>query len=77
VKNSTKIETRAWAPGDLVKINASTWDGTPHKSIGIVLKELDDNPQTSIFPAVLIYDLQSSEAREFYIYEIELISATQ
>jgi hypothetical protein len=77
VKNSTKIETRAWAPGDLVKINTTTGEGQPHKSIGIVLKEMDDNPQTSIFPTVLIYDLHSSDAREFYIYEIELISTIQ
>jgi len=74
VKNSTKIETRAWEPGDLVKVGKTQWDGSFRESIGVVLKELNNEEQQRIFPAVLVFDIQLLEAREFYIYELELIS---
>lgn len=74
MKSSTKIETRAWEPGDLVKVGRIQPDGSFRESIGVVLKELNDDDQQRIFPAVLVFDIQLLEAREFYIYELELIS---
>ena len=74
MKTSIKIQTRIWAPGDLVEIKKTSWGGAPHKSIGIVLYEIEE-PQQRVFPAVCVYNTHSGESQEIYIYELELISA--
>ncbi len=74
MKNSIKIVSRAWAPGDLVKISKTRWDGVSSEALGVVIYEID-NPQQKIFPAVYVFDTQAGEPREFYVYDLELISA--
>ena len=76
MKLTTKIETRRWNPGDFVKIGKTEWDGEFRESVGIVLKELNDKDQQRMFPSVLVFDVQLAEAREFYLYELELISSS-
>lgn len=73
-KQIYKIETRAWLPGDLVKIKSSTWSGRAHSSIGFVIHETNDM-NLKLFPAVVVYDIHLKESREFYLYDLELISA--
>lgn len=70
-----KIISRAWAPGDLVKIKAANWDGNTYKSIGVVLREITNDTQVSLFPSVLVYDTVTGEERALYLYDVELISA--
>ena len=76
MKLTTKIETRRWNPGDLVKIGKTELDGEFRESVGIVPKELNDKDQQRMFPSVLVFDVQLAEAREFYLYELELISSS-
>ncbi len=70
-----KIISRVWAPGDLVKIKAADWDGTTYNSIGIVMREIKDDPQKPLFPSVLVYDTIRQEERALYLYDVELISS--
>ena len=70
-----KIVSRAWSPGDLVKIKSSSWDGRTHNSIGIVIREVASDTQVAMFPAVIVYDSILREQRALYLYDIELISA--
>ena len=73
MKTSIKIQTREWAPGDLVEIKKTSWDGGAYKSIGIVIYEVKETQQ-KVFPAVYVYDTHSGQSEEIYIYELELIS---
>ena len=73
-KKNFKIETRTWAPGDLVKIKPSSWAGRYKESLGVVIHEVEDK-ESKLFPSVLVYHMVLAEPRQFYLYDIELISA--
>ena len=75
MKKIYKIISRRWSPGDLVKIKAANWDGNTYNSIGIVLREIEEGTQASLFPSVLVYDTARLEQRALYLYDVELISA--
>jgi hypothetical protein len=74
MKKIYKNISRKWVPGDLVKIKAADWDGTTYNSIGIVMREAEECAQTSLFPAVLVYDTVQ-RCVPLYLYDVELISA--
>ena len=72
-KKNFKIETRLWAPGDLVRVKASTWNGHPKNTIGIVIKEISS--KENLFPYAIVYDMTLEKLSQYYLYDLELISA--
>ena len=77
LKKITKIHTRDWLPGDLVKIKTSLWDGRAHESVGIVLQyPADAEKQIKIFSEISVFDSKLGGARNYYGYDIELISSS-
>ena len=72
-KKNFKIGGREWLPGDLVKIKPSTWDGRAGESLAVVLREVKDN-DSPLFPSVLVYHITAGVPRQFYLYDLELIS---
>ena len=77
MEKKIKIETREWAPGDLVGITKCDSDGHTQSSMGVVLREVGwtYDTQTHIFPSVLVFDMSAARAVEYYIYELDLMSA--
>lgn len=73
-KKNFKIETRAWLPGDLVKIKPSTWSGRAGESLAVVLHEVKDK-DSPLFPSVIVYHMSTGIPCQFYLYDLELISA--
>jgi hypothetical protein len=77
LKNTIKIHSRAWCPGDLVKIKSSLWNGRDHESVGIVLKcAIESEKQIKIFSEVPVFDMKLGDIRNYYGYDIELISSS-
>ena len=62
-----------WAAGDLVKIKASAWNGHPNTTIGIVIEEVSS--KENLFPYAVVYDMSLQEFKQYYLYDLELISA--
>jgi hypothetical protein len=71
--NIFKIEAQSWAPGDLVKIKSSTWAGRVDAALGLVVKEIR-GAEANLFPYALVYDIHQQEIKQFYLYDLELIS---
>ncbi len=71
-KKNFKIESRLWAAGDLVKIKASTWNGHPKTTMGIVVEEVSS--KENLFPYALVYDMSLEKLKQYYLYDLELIS---
>jgi len=77
LSNTITIHSRTWLPGDLVKIKTSLWDGRDRESIGVVLKyAAESEKQIKIFSEVSVFDLKLKLARNYYGYDIELISSS-
>lgn len=75
--SSIKILARSWLPGDLVKIKTCRWDGVMRESIGVVLEHpIVDEKQIKIFSEVSVFDLKLRDVRNYYGYDIELISSS-
>lgn len=73
-KKNFKTKKRAWLAGDLVKIKSSTWGGRPHDRVGVILREVH-NSNIGLFPYAIVYDMNTKELKQFYLYDLELISA--
>jgi len=73
-KKNFKTKKRAWLAGDLVKIKASTWNGRANDRVGVVLREVHNN-NIGLFPYAVVYDMNTKEMKQFYLYDLELISA--
>jgi len=73
-KKNFKIESRGWEPGDLVKIKSSTWGGRSADRVGVVVQEIN-TLETGMFPYAIVYDMNQKEMKQFYLYDLELISA--
>jgi hypothetical protein len=77
LENTIKIYSRTWSPGDLVKIKSSLWNGRDHESVGIVLKyPTESEKQIKIFSEVPVFDMKLGDVRNYYGYDIELISSS-
>jgi hypothetical protein len=74
IKKRFKIESRGWEPGDLVKIKSSTWSGRPQDGMGVVVKEISSS-EVGLFPYAIVYDMNQKKMKQFYLYDLELISA--
>lgn len=71
-KKNFEIRARGWEPGDLVKIKASTWNGHRESTIGIVIEEVSNKQY--LFPYALVYDMSHEKMKQYYLYDLELIS---
>ena len=72
-----KLEMRDWAKGDLVKITGCNYDGSPINSFGVVaVPYFNDEKQTKIFPAISVYNLSTGTIKDYYVYDLELVSST-
>jgi hypothetical protein len=58
--------------GDLVKISSS--DGPSQYSYGVVVSKEPFEDQLALFPAVMVFSFLHGCARQYYPYNLEIIS---
>jgi hypothetical protein len=59
--------------GDLVRISSS--DGPSEYSYGIVISKESFDDQLALFPAVMVFSFAHGAEREYYPYNLEIVSA--
>jgi hypothetical protein len=59
--------------GDLVKISSS--DGPSGYSYGIVMSKEPFSDQLALFPAVMVFSFMHGCERQYYPYNLEIVSA--
>ena len=72
-KKNFRTTPALWAPGDLVKIKSSTWHGRAQDRVGVVVR-LPSPIETGMFPCAVVYDMEQKGMKQFYLYDLELIS---
>lgn len=73
-KKNFTLKARPWSSGDLVKIKPSTWEGRAHARVGLLIKEVKDS-NNGLFPYAIVYDMRRNCIGQYYLYDLELISA--
>ena len=72
----TDPAARAWGSGDLVRIKASTWGGRNYDAIGVFVKFTGgEDSRLDMFPRALVYDMYQKRIKQFYLYDLELLSS--
>jgi hypothetical protein len=61
--------------GDLVKISPST-ETTPNGIYGVVTSNGPYNDQVAMFPVVMVFSFSHAEERQYYAYNLEIVSST-
>tara|TARA_Y100001963_G_scaffold157758_1_gene254915 strand:- start:3467 stop:3697 length:231 start_codon:yes stop_codon:yes gene_type:complete len=70
-----KAAARAWERGDLVKIKASTWGGRSYDALGVLINVSDEDETKNLFPSALVFDMYQQKIKQFYLYDLELLSS--
>lgn len=74
MEKNFKFEMRDWTKGDLVKISTSDPFGAQLESYGVVAATFLNKKQTTIFPAISVYNMRTGIVEDHYVYDLELIS---